>query len=147
MILQLVDRVDDDLVAAFARLVPQLTRNHPPPDRAALERLIRSDCATLIVARADPAAPILGALTLIVYPVPTGLRARIEDVVVDESARGQGIGEALTRHALELARQAGADGVALTSSPRREAANRLYQRIGFKRWETNLYFYEFSERR
>jgi ribosomal protein S18 acetylase RimI-like enzyme len=82
-------------------------------------------------------------LTLVVYRVPTGIRARIEDVVVDEAMRGKGIGEALMRHALHMAREAGADGVALTSNPRREAANRLYQRLGFHPWQTNLYFYKF----
>ena len=75
-----------------------------------------------------------------IYRVPTGIRSVIEDVVVDEKVRQQGIGEALLRHAIELAREAGASGVALTSNPRREAANALYQSIGFKRRETNAYY-------
>ena len=85
---------------------------------------------------------IAGILTLIIYRVPTGIRARVEDVVVDETLRGKGIGEALVEYALNMAREAGADGVALTSNPGREAANRLYQKLGFKPWKTNLYFYK-----
>jgi ribosomal protein S18 acetylase RimI-like enzyme len=98
----------------------------------------------LLVARyPDQLAPIIGLLTLIVYRVPSGVRAHIEDVVVDKAMRGQGIGETLMRHALHMAREAGSNGVALTANPRREAANRLYRRLGFKTWHTNLYFYEF----
>ncbi|KAF0108596.1 MAG: hypothetical protein FD146_482 [Anaerolineaceae bacterium] len=133
----------DDLFRAFQHLVPQLTANHPPPTRADVDALAASPGTILLIARHPDDGPIVGAAALIVYRVPTGIRARLEDVVVDESARGLGIGEALTREALRLARASGADGVALTSSPRREAANRLYQKMGFKRWETNLYFYKF----
>lgn len=136
--------VTDELVNAFARLVPQLKLTFPPPTREELERLIASDSCVLLTARyPDASAEIAGVLTLIVYRVPTGIRARIEDVVVDTAMRGKGIGEALVRHALNMARDAGADGVALTSNPKREAANRLYQRLGFRLWETNLYFYKF----
>lgn len=139
-----VTAVTDELVSAFERLIPQLKLTFPPPTPEDLERLIASDACVLLAARyPDRSAPIAGALTLIVYRVPTGIRARIEDVVVDEAMRGKGIGEALVRRALNMAREAGADGVALTSNPRREAANRLYQRVGFKLWRTNLYFYEF----
>jgi ribosomal protein S18 acetylase RimI-like enzyme len=136
--------VTAELVEAFARLVPQLKLSAPLPSRGEIEALVSSTASILLVARyPDERAPIAGLLTLIVYRVPTGIRAHIEDVVVDEGSRGKGIGEALMRHALNMAREAGANGVALTSNPRREAANRLYQRLGFKPWKTNLYFYEF----
>jgi len=136
--------VTDDLVESFARLIPQLKLNFPPLSREELGALLASDASILLSARyPDEQAPISGILTLIVYRVPTGIRARIEDVVVDEALRGNGIGEALVRHALKIARDAGADGVALTSNPRREAANRLYQKLGFNPWQTNLYFYKF----
>lgn len=139
-----VTAVTDELVSAFERLIPQLKLTFPPPTREELGRLIASNACVLLAARyPDASAEIAGVLTLIVYRVPTGIRARIEDAVVDEAMRGRGIGEALVRHALNIAREAGADGVALTSNPKREAANRLYQRVGFKRWETNIYFYEF----
>jgi ribosomal protein S18 acetylase RimI-like enzyme len=81
---------------------------------------------------------------LTVYRVPTGVRAILEDVIVDESLRGQGIGEALVGRALEIARERGAGGVSLTSNPRRDAANRLYSRMGFVRRETNAYYYKFN---
>jgi ribosomal protein S18 acetylase RimI-like enzyme len=136
--------VTDELVSAFERLIPQLKLSFPSPSRQEAEALVSSGASILLVARyPDEQAPIAGILTLIVYRVPTGIRARIEDVVVDEAMRGKGIGEALMRHALNMAREAGADGVALTSNPRREAANRLYQRLGFRPWQTNLYFYKF----
>ena len=139
-----VTAVTDELMNAFARLIPQLKLTFPPPAREELERLVASDASILLAARyPDEAAEIAGVLTLIIYRVPTGIRARVEDVVVDESMRGKGIGEALVRHALNIAREADADGVALTSNPGREAANRLYQRVGFKPWKTNTYFYKF----
>ena len=136
--------VTDELVEAFARLIPQLKLTFPPPSKKDLSALLSSDASVLLVARyPDEQDPISGALTLILYRVPTGIRARIEDVVVDGAMRGRGIGEALVIHALNIARDSGADGVALTSNPRREAANRLYQRLGFNPWQTNLYFYKF----
>jgi len=133
-----------ELFDALQVLVPQLTTNNPPPTRAQLEDLLESVSSTLLVARwPDQTGSIAGILTLIVYPVPTGIRAHIEDVVVEDSYRGKGIGQALTLEALRLAREAGANGVSLTSNPKREAANRLYQRLGFKRRETNTYFHSF----
>ena len=136
--------VTDDLLNAFARLIPQLKDDFPLPTREQLASLISAESSFVYIVRCpNESAPIAGILTLIVYRVPTGIRARVEDLVVDESMRGKGIGEALMRHTLNIARDAGADGVALTSNPKREAANRLYQRLGFKPWQTNLYFYEF----
>ena len=93
---------------------------------------------TLLVSR-SPAGPITGTLTLVMFPIPTGMRAWIEDVVVDESARGQGAGVALTREALRLARAAGARTVDLTSRPSREAAGLVYERIGFEIRSSRLY--------
>ena len=139
-----VTAISDELLEAIGRLVPQLKVSTPLPSSQDLEKLIVSKTSVLLVARhPDADAPIAGMLTLVLYRVPTGVHARIEDVVVDEAIRGQGIGEALVRHAMKVARETGADGVALTSNPKREAANRLYVRLGFKPWETNLYFYKF----
>ena len=130
--------VDDDLVAAFSRLIPQLSSS-PPPDRAELEAIVANPESVLFVARAD--AAVVGSLTLALYRIPTGVKAWIEDVVVDESARGMGVGEALNRAAIDEAARRGAKNVSLTSRPSREAANRLYQRLGFEPYETNLYRY------
>ncbi len=138
------DRVTDELLDSLTRLLPQLKLSSPRLTRDDLAGLLSSDASSLLTARTDESAPILGVLTLIVYRVPTGVRARIEDVIVDESARGRGVAVALVNRALEVARAKGADGVALTSNPRREAANRLYQKVGFKKWETNVYFYKFE---
>ena len=132
--------VDDDLVAAMARLVPQLSSSSPPPDTAALAAIVGSDACHLLLARDDDGT-ILGSMTLVVFPIPTGTRAWIEDVVVDGAARGRGVGEELNRQALEIARGLGAKTVDLTSRPSREAANRLYRRIGFEPRETNVYRY------
>jgi len=136
--------VTDELVETFARLLPQLKFSFPPLSQHEMEALLSSDSSILLLARyPGEEAPIVGILTLIIYRVPTGIRARVEDVVVDEALRGNGVGEALMRHALNVAREAGADGVSLTSNPRREAANRLYQRLGFNLWQTNLYLFKF----
>jgi ribosomal protein S18 acetylase RimI-like enzyme len=144
MQIEIVHQASDELLDAFQRLVPQLTKNNPPPTWGDLSALVESEATTLLVARADK-GHILGAASVTVYRVPTGVRAIIEDVIVDESARGQGIGEELVRAALEVARVRGAAGASLTSNPRREAANRLYQKMGFKRRETNSYYYKFDQ--
>jgi ribosomal protein S18 acetylase RimI-like enzyme len=133
--------VDDALVEAFVRLTPQLSRSNPPPTRDELDEIVRSEASRLLVARDDDGT-IVGSLTLVLFRIPTAVRAWIEDVVVDEAARGKGVGEALNREALRIAKEAGAKTVDLTSRPSREAANRLYQRIGFKQRETNVYRYE-----
>ncbi len=139
-----MERIDADLLEAVGRLIPQLTTNHPPPDAVALQALLDAPGSQLLAVRA-PNGRIEGLLTLVVYRVPTGVRARIEDVVVDAAARRRGLGQALVQEALRRAREAGANGVALTSNPRRQAANRLYQKMGFRRWQTNLYFYPFED--
>lgn len=139
-------QVDDELVEAFAALVPQLSSSAPPPGRAELEEMVASPATTVLMARADLRGqsggrewPIVGSLTLVLFRTPTGIRAWIEDVVVAESARGQGAGEALSRAAVAHATANGARTVELTSRPSREAANRLYRRLGFELRETNLY--------
>ena len=129
--------VDDDLIVAMARLVPQLSGSNPPPDATALGVIVSSEASVLLVA--EDHGVIVGSLTLALFRIPTGLRAWIEDVVVDESARGKGVGEALNLAALDRARAAGASTVDLTSRPSREAANRLYQRLGFEERSTNVY--------
>lgn len=138
MRIERVTDVNDELVEALRRLVPQLSASAPAPDSGRLERIARQDL--LLVARSDT-GEIVGTLTLVLYETPTGLRARTEDVIVDATARGAGVGELLTREALRLAAQAGARTVELTSAPSREAANRLYERLGFERRETNVYRY------
>jgi len=135
--IEVVQVVTDEVVQAFGRLLPQLSRSAKPLDAEALRNLAAWQGNHLLVARLD--GEIVGALTLAMFPIPTGLRAWIEDVVVDEVARGRGIGAALTREAVRLARAAGARTVDLTSRPSREAANRLYERLGFQLRDSKVY--------
>jgi ribosomal protein S18 acetylase RimI-like enzyme len=137
---EVTDGVTPELVAAFERLVPQLSSSSPPTSEAHLAEIIASPATVLFVAR-DAEGQIVGSLTLVLFRIPTGLRAWIEDVVVDEAARGQGVGEALNRAALERAEAEGVRTVDLTSRPSREAANRLYQRLGFEPRESTVYRY------
>lgn len=137
----------EELYAACQRLVPQLTNNNPPPSRQDLALMLASPASILFAAQhTDFGDEIIGLATLILYRVPTGLRGYIEDVIVDERARGRRIGEALTQACLEHARQAGAPQVGLTSNPARQAANRLYQRMGFELRQTNVYRYLFAKK-
>ncbi|MBJ7367964.1 MAG: GNAT family N-acetyltransferase [Ilumatobacteraceae bacterium] len=131
--------VTDELVQAFAQLIPQLSSSNPPPSREQLQAIISSDASTVFMARVD--GHIVGSLTLAVFLIPTATRAWIEDVVVAESARGHGVGEALNTAAIAEARRRGAVTVELTSRPSRESANRLYQRLGFVARDTNVYRY------
>jgi ribosomal protein S18 acetylase RimI-like enzyme len=162
-----VHDVTDELEQAVEHLLPQLSRSAPPLSRDELGEVVTGAATTLLVARDDaldgaelaavegvpgreplrqrvagtdhPYGPIVGMLTLATFRLPTGVRAWIEDVVVDTSLRGRGIGEALTKAALDLAVAAGARTVDLTSRPSREAANRLYRRVGFELRDTNVY--------
>ncbi len=132
-----VERVDEQLVEAFGRLIPQLSSTSPPPTVEELERVVQSDASVLFVAEED--GVVVGSLTLLLAPIPTGLRARIEDVVVDQEARGRGIARMLSEAALRRAAAEGAQTVDLTSRPDRLAANRLYESLGFERRDTNVY--------
>jgi len=134
--------VSDALMDAFVRLIPQLSSSNPPPSRDQVVEMIESDASILFVAEHD--GVIVGSLTLVLFRIPTGVRAWIEDVVVDSEARGLGVGRALNEAALDRARDAGATTVDLTSRPSREAANRLYQRIGFVPRSTNVYRFDLS---
>jgi ribosomal protein S18 acetylase RimI-like enzyme len=141
-LIEIAPEATDELVDAFANLIPQLSRSSPPPTFDELDEIVRSPACDLLVARID--GRIVGTLTLVTFRIPTAVRSWIEDVVVDDSARGCGVGEALNLFALDLARSKGARTVDLTSRPSREAANRLYQRIGFLPRETNVYRFEWD---
>lgn len=145
MEISILSQVTDEVVEAFERLVPQLSSSAAAPTRTEIQSMVDSGCSIVFVAR-DPelSGRIVGSLTLVVFRVPTGVRAWIEDVVVDESTRGKGAGELLTRAALDEARRRQAKNVDLTSRPSREAANRLYQRVGFALRHSNLYRYDLT---
>jgi ribosomal protein S18 acetylase RimI-like enzyme len=140
---EVLDKVTSEAVEAFGRLLPQLSRSAQPPGQAELDAIVSCPANTVLIARS--AGVITGTMTLVMFPLPTGLRAWIEDVVVDQSARGQGIGEAMTREALRLAREAGARTVDLTSRAAREAAGRLYERVGFTIRDSRLYRYQLGD--
>jgi ribosomal protein S18 acetylase RimI-like enzyme len=135
---EIVREADQELVGAFARMLPQLSSAAEALDLAALDRILACDANTMLIARAETGT-IVGTLTLVMFPAPAGLRARIEDVIVDHEARGQGIAGLLIREAIRLAREAGAHTVDLTSRPDRAAANRLYERQGFRQRESMVY--------
>jgi ribosomal protein S18 acetylase RimI-like enzyme len=138
--------ISDQLVEAVGRLVSQLSPSAPTPTAAELQTVVQSSATRLLLAL-DADGAIAGMLTLAIYPIPTDRCAWIEDVVVDEQARGRGIGEQLIRTALQVADQEGVRVVDLTSRAARHAANRLYRRVGFKPRETNIYRLELSSRR
>ncbi|MFI0220352.1 GNAT family N-acetyltransferase [Streptomyces lydicus] len=134
---EIIRDASQELVDAFGRLLPQLSSTAKPLDYEALDRMVTCDANTVLVARTPDS--IVGTLTLVLLPLPSGLRARIEDVVVDSAARGQGVAGLLTQEALRLAREAGARTVDLTSRPDRAAANRLYERLGFQVRQSTVY--------
>lgn len=137
--IQQVSEVTEEIVDAFARLVPQLSRSAAPVTVETLRTVVGCSANTLFVARLD--GRVVGTLTLVVFPIPTGVRAWIEDVVVDAEVRGQQAGAALTRAAMDRAAELGARTVDLTSRASREAANRLYRRLGFEERDSNLLRY------
>ena len=141
MHIEQVSRLTDEIFDAVQRLVPLLGTHKPKPSWDDLTLLLDSGTSTLLVAR-FPASDslIAGMLTIALYRVPTGGRSIVEDLVVDEQFRGRGIAKALLQSAIDIAREAGANGVALTSNPQRVEANWLYLSMGFQKRETNAYF-------
>ncbi|MEU5534071.1 GNAT family N-acetyltransferase [Streptomyces sp. NPDC020362] len=137
---EIVREASQELVDAFGRLLPQLSSTAKPLDHEAVDRMVTCDATTVLVARTPKA--IVGTLTLVMLPLPSGLRARVEDVVVDRGARGQGVAGLLTREALRMARDAGARTVDLTSRPDRAAANRLYEQLGFRTRQSTVYRFQ-----
>ncbi len=134
--------VDDELIAAFDRLIPQLSRSATVPTPDLIREIVEAQASTVLIARdGRENGRIVGLLTLVIFRIPTGVRAWIEDVVVDEAVRGRGVGEALSQEAVRRAVGLGARTVELTSRPSREAANRLYQRLGFVRRDSHVYRY------
>jgi ribosomal protein S18 acetylase RimI-like enzyme len=134
-----ITEVTEELVRAFARLIPQLSTTAVPPDRQVLSDIISAPGNTVLVAR--DGRDIVGTLTLVMFRIPTAMRAWIEDVVVDADARGRGIGEALTNEAIRIAQSRGAGTIDLTSRRSREAAHRLYEKLGFSVRDTTAYRY------
>jgi ribosomal protein S18 acetylase RimI-like enzyme len=137
---EVLSEVTDEVVEAFERLLPQLSTSAERLDRAALSAIAASAASTVLLARVDK--QIVGTLTLVTFAIPTGWRAWIEDVVVDEAARGKQIASTLIDAALKIAKQAGARTVDLTSRPSRQSAGRLYERLGFEQRETRMYRYK-----
>lgn len=138
--IEVCTKIDDEVINAFTRLLPQLSKTSEPPAQNDLEKIISHSACSVLLARVEE--KIVGSLTLVIFPLPTGKRAWIEDVVVDESIRGSGIGEKLNLVAIEIANKQGVRTIDLTSRPSREAANRLYKRLGFQERATNVYRYE-----
>ena len=152
MSVELIEQSSPELVAAMERLIPQLSRSAKPLTAEQTQALVDQDSVYLFVFRTDKpviaadgneveAGTILGMLSLATFAIPTGVRAWVEDVVVDAGTRGMGAGQQLVEAAVAHAQKIGARTVALTSRPSREAANRLYRRCGFELRETNVYRY------
>ena len=134
----LPDSSHDQVHEAFDRLLPQLSSSAQPLSVEQIEELFDQECLHLVCV-VDDEEKIVGMLSLVVFDIPTGRRAWIEDVVTDQAARGQGVGQSLVEAAVDHAKALGARTVDLTSRPTREAANRLYRRVGFLQRETNVY--------
>lgn len=141
LVVEIADVATDEVVEALNRLIPQLSSSFAGMDLDDLERIVDDATTTLLLAR-SPELGVVGTLTLATFTIPTGVRAWIEDVVVDDAARGMGAAKALVRRAIELAHAAGATTVDLTSRPSREAANELYLAMGFEARTTNVYRYD-----
>jgi ribosomal protein S18 acetylase RimI-like enzyme len=139
---EVLSEVTDEVVEAFNALLPQLSTTAKPLDAATLRAIVAAPASTVLVARVD--GQIAGSLTLATFPIPTGVRAWIEDVVVDKAARGQRIGTLLIDEAIKLARQSGARTIDLTSRPSRVSAGVLYERIGFEQRDTRMYRYKLT---
>ncbi|HYK68480.1 MAG TPA: GNAT family N-acetyltransferase [Streptosporangiaceae bacterium] len=134
--------VTDEVVEAFSRLLPQLSTSAKPLDAAAIRTVVSSPSVTVLLARDE--GKIIGSLSLVVFRIPTAVRAWVEDVVVDQAAGRKGTGTALVQEAVERAKAAGARTVDLTTRPARVAAGNLYEKVGFQQRDTRVYRYSFE---
>ena len=140
-----VSSLTDEIYESVCRLVPQLGTRKVNPTRDEILALVNSDASKLLIARyPDKDSAIVGILTIAIYRVPTGVRSIVEDVIVDTNMRRRGIAKALMLAGMDIARDAGANGVSLTSNPQRVGANLLYQKMGFVKRDTNAYFYKLA---
>jgi ribosomal protein S18 acetylase RimI-like enzyme len=144
-VIERVQRATQELVDAFRALLPELSERRTSLSEAELDEIAAAPSNRLLVARHAESRTIVGSATVVLIRIPSGWRARLESVIVHPTARGKGIGEALCRRALQIAREEGVAAVDLTSMPSRAAANRLYGRLGFVRRDTNVYRVELSE--
>ena len=145
MVIDVVSKLTDEIYDSICRLIPQLGTHKMMPTRDEMIALIDSETSKLLIGRyPDKDSAIVGILTISIYRVPTGVRSIVEDVVVEDAMRRCGIARALMLAAIDIARTAGANGVALTSNPQRVEANLLYQKMGFAKRETNAYFYKLA---
>jgi ribosomal protein S18 acetylase RimI-like enzyme len=144
IVVETVRSITPELVAAFERLLPQSHPTLSPPTVAELDQVVESPATTLLIARDPESAEVIGTATVVLYRTPSRKHARLENVIVDEPARGRGAGSALTSEAVRLAQEGGASVIELNTNPRREVANRLYQRLGFERHHTNNYWIKFE---
>jgi len=138
-----ITKATKEIYNVMIKLLSQLTSSELSFSQKDLKRIVTSKNSILFAAvDKELNSNIFGILTLVLIDIPTAAFARIEDVVVDKTARGKGIGETITLAAIQRARELGITKIDLTSSPSRKAANRLYQRLGFKQRTTNVYRYE-----
>jgi ribosomal protein S18 acetylase RimI-like enzyme len=140
--IEIATNATEELLTSLNQLVPQLSSSASPLTRNDIEALIANPAVSVFIAKNE--GTIVGTLTLVVFPIPSGLRAWIEDVVVDEGARGLGAGVALTEAAISESKKRGVRSIDLTSRPSREAANTMYVKLGFQQRETNVYRLSFE---
>ena len=133
-----IEHFSEELLQAFKRLTPQLSESAPIPTAERLQRIVESPSAHLLAAL-DHEGNIAGVLTLVLFDIPTYYKAWIEDVITDSEYRGRGIGKALVKRAIEIAKERGADSVNLTSRPSREVARALYRKVGFEEVPTTVF--------
>lgn len=129
--------VTDQVLEAFKKLIPQLAPGCVLPTKIDLEAIVNSDATQIFIAEEND--EILGTLTLVFNNIPTGPKIWIEDVVVDDAARGKGVGEQLMEFSIDYVKNQHLKSINLTSSPDRVAANALYRKLGFQQRETNVY--------
>lgn len=125
---------------AYCDLLPQLSPQVSIPSFEYLNQVLASPQVSFFMAKEER---LVGGLTLVFNHLTTGLSVRIEDVIVDQGMRGQGLGRRLMEEALVKAKAVGAKAISLSSNPKRIAANQLYQRLGFEQITTNVYRYAF----
>ena len=134
--ISIATHADDAVAEEIRRLLPQLSQT-AMFDREILNRMLENESVDLFLARL--AGRVVGMATLVTFPIPTGIRGHIDDVVVDELTRGRGIARELLTAMIARAQALGVRSLDLASRPSRESAIRLYEASGFVRRDSVLF--------
>ena len=128
-----ITSVDDDVVEAAKRLSSQLnSSNQVTVSREYLETITENPDNYWLMARRESDARFIGMASLFIMRLPTNVRSFLENIVVDEDSRGQGVGIALSMRAFEIADSQNVNTLRAQAGTQNGVSRSMLQKAGFK---------------